>query len=126
LGSRATLMLGGTFKTAGYLMMAGTIEGWLPRNHLFAALSGRAGTALHSRVSGWLHIHMGWHSHSRVSGWLHKDMDHTGCHQLVFALQGLLGCSLPGVSGWLRWTVPAVVRTILAVVKWCFDSKITW
>lgn len=39
-GSRATLMLGGSLKLAGYLMMAGTIQGWLPRNHLFAAASG--------------------------------------------------------------------------------------
>ena len=39
-GSRATLTLGGTFKLVGYLMMVGTIEGWLPRNHLFAAASG--------------------------------------------------------------------------------------
>jgi MFS family permease len=38
-GSRATLLLGGSFKLVGYLMMAGTIEGWLPGNHLFAAAS---------------------------------------------------------------------------------------
>lgn len=38
-GSRATLLLGGSFKLIGYIMMAGTIEGWLPGNHLFAAAS---------------------------------------------------------------------------------------
>ena len=38
-GSRATLLLGGSFKLLGYLMMAGTIEGWLPRSYIFAAAS---------------------------------------------------------------------------------------
>lgn len=39
-GSRSTLFLGGTLKLVGYLMMVGSIEGWLPRDHVFAAVSG--------------------------------------------------------------------------------------
>jgi MFS family permease len=40
LGARATLMLGGSLKLVGYLMMAGCIEGHLPQNYLFAGLCG--------------------------------------------------------------------------------------
>ena len=39
-GSRATLTLGAALKFAGLTALAGTVSGWLPRSHGFAALCG--------------------------------------------------------------------------------------
>lgn len=89
-GSRATLLMGGSFKLVGYIMMAGTIEGWLPSNHLFAAASayffGTGCSTSLTAVLGANYATFNDHSmHGRLMGLLTAFFGlSSGCLSLVF------------------------------------------